>query len=122
MDIRQFVTFRTIVDERSYTNAAVKLGYTQSTITAHIQALEEGLGGEVNLPNEKSRQSERGIENRCARIVDDLEIGTDFERVFDEISGCKTYFEQWNLRAKPKRLDERTCRCCFYGLDEVGVG
>lgn len=32
---------------RSYTNAAVKLGYTQSTITAHIQALEEGLGGEV---------------------------------------------------------------------------
>ncbi|MFS0562901.1 LysR family transcriptional regulator [Terribacillus sp. 179-K 1B1 HS] len=45
MEIRQFITFRTIVDVGSYTNAANKLGYTQSTITAHIQALEQQLGG-----------------------------------------------------------------------------
>lgn len=47
MEIRQFITFRTIVDVGSYTNAAAKLGYTQSTITAHIQALEQQLGGPV---------------------------------------------------------------------------
>ncbi|PAD21480.1 LysR family transcriptional regulator [Terribacillus saccharophilus] len=47
MEIRQFITFRTIVDVGSYTNAAAKLGYTQSTITAHIQALERQLGGPV---------------------------------------------------------------------------
>lgn len=47
MDIRHFLTFRTIVDVGSYTNAAKKLGYTQSTITSHIQALEREIGGEL---------------------------------------------------------------------------
>ncbi|GAA3333432.1 hypothetical protein GCM10020331_097440 [Ectobacillus funiculus] len=42
MEIRHLITFRTIVDVGSYTNAAIKLGYTQSTITSHIQALEKG--------------------------------------------------------------------------------
>lgn len=47
MEIRQLITFRTIVDVGSYTNAAIKLGYTQSTITSHIQALEKEIGGEL---------------------------------------------------------------------------
>ncbi|MEM1505505.1 LysR family transcriptional regulator [Domibacillus sp. 8LH] len=47
MEIRQFITFRTIVDVGSYTNAALKLGYTQSTITSHIKALEKEMGGEL---------------------------------------------------------------------------
>lgn len=47
MEIRQLLTFRTIVDVGSYTNAAAKLGYTQSTITSHIQALEREIGGEL---------------------------------------------------------------------------
>ncbi|MFB9759395.1 LysR family transcriptional regulator [Ectobacillus funiculus] len=47
MEIRHLITFRTIVDVGSYTNAAIKLGYTQSTITSHIQALEKEIGGEL---------------------------------------------------------------------------
>lgn len=47
MEIRQLVTFQTIVEVGSYTEAASKLGYTQSTITSHIQALEEEIGGEI---------------------------------------------------------------------------
>lgn len=47
MEIRQFTTFRTIIDVGSYTNAALKLGYTQSTITSHIKALEREVGGEL---------------------------------------------------------------------------
>ncbi|WP_445505536.1 LysR family transcriptional regulator [Niallia sp. 03091] len=47
MEIRQLITFRTIVDVGSYTNAAIKLGYTQSTITSHIKALEREIGGEL---------------------------------------------------------------------------
>ncbi|UPK46872.1 LysR family transcriptional regulator [Paenibacillus pabuli] len=47
MEIRQLVTFQTIVEIGSYTGAAAQLGYTQSTITAHIQSLEEEIGGEL---------------------------------------------------------------------------
>ncbi|KIO59835.1 hypothetical protein B4143_2564 [Bacillus subtilis] len=45
MEIRHLITFQTIVKKGSYTGAASKLGYTQSTITTHIQALEQEIGG-----------------------------------------------------------------------------
>ncbi|MEK4066634.1 LysR family transcriptional regulator [Peribacillus sp. FSL R5-0717] len=47
MEIRHLKTFQTIVEIGSYTKAASKLGYTQSTITSHIQALEHEIGGEL---------------------------------------------------------------------------
>ncbi|WP_404452037.1 LysR family transcriptional regulator [Virgibacillus necropolis] len=47
MEIRHLITFQTIVEVGSYTGAASKLGYTQSTITSHIQALEHDIGGEL---------------------------------------------------------------------------
>lgn len=45
MEIRHLITFQAIVEIGSYTGAAAKLGYTQSTITSHIQALEHEIGG-----------------------------------------------------------------------------
>ncbi|MYL20571.1 LysR family transcriptional regulator [Halobacillus litoralis] len=45
MEIRHLVTFQAILETGSYTGAAVNLGYTQSTLTAHIQALESEIGG-----------------------------------------------------------------------------
>ncbi|MCY8515941.1 LysR family transcriptional regulator [Bacillus atrophaeus] len=47
MEIRHLITFLAIVETGSYTGAASKLGYTQSTITTHIQALEHEIGGEL---------------------------------------------------------------------------
>ncbi len=47
MEIRHLITFMTIVEIGSYTRAALQLGYTQSTITSHIQALEHEIGGEL---------------------------------------------------------------------------
>ncbi|MDY8165832.1 LysR family transcriptional regulator [Bacillus thuringiensis] len=44
MEIRHFVTFKKIIETGSFTQAAECLGYTQSTVTSHIQALEEHLG------------------------------------------------------------------------------
>ncbi|NIL29938.1 LysR family transcriptional regulator [Bacillus thuringiensis] len=44
MEIRHFVTFKKIIETGSFTQAAEHLGYTQSTVTSHIQALEEHLG------------------------------------------------------------------------------
>lgn len=47
MEIRHLLTFLTIVEIGSYTGAASQLGYTQSTITSHIQTLEQEIGGEL---------------------------------------------------------------------------
>ncbi|MGG2085486.1 LysR family transcriptional regulator [Priestia aryabhattai] len=45
MEIRHFVTFKKVIETGSFTQAAEHLGYTQSTVTTHIQALEEHLEG-----------------------------------------------------------------------------
>lgn len=44
MEIRHFVTFNKVIETGSFTQAAEQLGYTQSTVTSHMQALEEHLG------------------------------------------------------------------------------
>lgn len=44
MELRNLKTFKVIADVGGFTRAAEHLGYAQSTITAHIQALEEELG------------------------------------------------------------------------------
>jgi DNA-binding transcriptional LysR family regulator len=38
MEIRHFVTFKKVIESGSFTQAADHLGYTQSTVTSHIQA------------------------------------------------------------------------------------
>lgn len=44
MELRHLTTFQTVVKEGSFLRAAEKLQYAQSTITLHIQQLEEELG------------------------------------------------------------------------------
>ncbi|WP_028403289.1 LysR family transcriptional regulator [Ectobacillus panaciterrae] len=44
MEIRHLITLKAIVDMGGFTRAATHLGYAQSTVTAHIQALEQELG------------------------------------------------------------------------------
>ncbi|MBJ8052909.1 LysR family transcriptional regulator [Bacillus cereus] len=44
MEIRHLKTFKTIVELGGYTRAADYLGYAQSTITGHIQAMEQEMG------------------------------------------------------------------------------
>lgn len=44
MELKTLRTFQTVVDQGSYQRAADRLGYTQSTVTVHIQQLEEELG------------------------------------------------------------------------------
>ena len=43
MEIRHFITFQKVIETGSFTQAAEHLSYTQSTVTADIQALEEYL-------------------------------------------------------------------------------
>jgi len=44
MDLKELITFRTIIDEGTFSKAAEKLHYAQSTITNQIQRLEKELG------------------------------------------------------------------------------
>jgi len=44
MEMRHLQTFMTIVELYGFTKAAEYLGYAQSTITSHIQLLEEEIG------------------------------------------------------------------------------
>ena len=43
MELRQLVTFKTIVDSGGFKKAAEKLGYAQSSITSHVKELETEL-------------------------------------------------------------------------------
>ena len=44
MEIRQLSTFRVVAQTLSFSRTAASLNYAQSTVSAQIQALEEGLG------------------------------------------------------------------------------
>lgn len=44
MEIRQLRTFMSIVTLGSFSEASKQLGYTQSSVTSHIQLLEKELG------------------------------------------------------------------------------
>lgn len=53
MEIKEFITLKTIVETGSFTKASEKLHYAQSTITSHIKTLEEEFGNEIFERNGK---------------------------------------------------------------------
>lgn len=61
MDLRRFLTFRTVVEEGSFVRAAHKLCCTQSTVTFHIQQLEQDLSLQLfEKIGRRMRLTERG--------------------------------------------------------------
>jgi len=47
LDLMKLETFRTVASTRSFTRAGAQLGYSQSTVTAHIQSLEREVGASL---------------------------------------------------------------------------
>ena len=43
MELKYLRTFKTIIDEGSFQNAAERLNFSQSTVTFQIQQLEQSL-------------------------------------------------------------------------------
>src|SRR5262249_62124985 len=76
MDLRHLVTFETILREGSFGKAARAQGYSQSTVTLHVQELEEELG--LALFHRRGRAtllSEAGaaLAEQCRPILTGLE-------------------------------------------------
>jgi len=70
MEIRNFITFKKIIETGSFTKTSEELGYAQSTITAHIQAIEDYLSGQVFdrigrqvILTDLGRQLEKQVDN-----------------------------------------------------------
>ncbi|GAJ25645.1 transcriptional regulator [Liquorilactobacillus sucicola DSM 21376 = JCM 15457] len=47
MDINELVTFKTVVEKKSFSAAADFLGYSQPNVTKHIKKIEEAVGFEL---------------------------------------------------------------------------
>lgn len=47
MELRNLKTFLVVADCRGFTRAGEQLGYTQSTVTNHVRALEEAVGNRL---------------------------------------------------------------------------
>lgn len=47
MFLKKLKTFQVVAEERNFSQAAIKLNYTQSTVSKHIQSLEEELNTEL---------------------------------------------------------------------------
>lgn len=72
MDLRHLITYVKVVECSSFTRAAEALGYTQSSITAHLQLLEADLG--VSLLDRQGRtfkltEAGRGIYEGAVEIL-----------------------------------------------------
>ena len=72
MDLKYLNTFRTIIEEGSFSKAADKLNYTQSTITFQIGQLEqelsawlfEKIGRRMSAPDCPNQRPASGVCNR----------------------------------------------------------
>ncbi|MEC0227388.1 LysR family transcriptional regulator [Paenibacillus alba] len=60
LDGRSMKTFITVMEEKSFSKAALKLGYVQSTVTMHIHQLEQTMGQPL------FRRLPRGVELTAA--------------------------------------------------------
>lgn len=56
LDLLKLESFRMVANTRSFTRAAAELGYSQSSVTAHVQALERELGAPLIERSRFSRE------------------------------------------------------------------
>lgn len=70
MDVKELITFRTIVREGTFSKAAAKLHYAQSTVTNQVQRLEKELGLQLFKRGWDAELTEAG--RRYAEEVDKL--------------------------------------------------
>lgn len=107
MEIRQLKTFITIVKLGSFSQAAQFLGYTQSTVTTHIQLLEKELDTAL-----------------FERFGHQLMLTTDGERLYDYAEqiakladDAKNEFENFEAPRGPVVIGMPESLCMYYLTD-----
>src|SRR5216117_1031860 len=93
MDLRHLTTFRTVANLMSFSRAATSLDYAQSTITLHIQSLEDELGVPLfNRIGKKIELTEAGhrllrYSERLLDLAEETVAGVSGQ---DDVSGTLT--------------------------------
>lgn len=138
MELKYLNTFRTIVETGSFTGAAEKLNYTQSTITFQIRQLEQELSvrlfektgrrmvltkaGEHLVPYVDevlcSLEKLRSFENDLSKCREDLQIGVGETLLCYQLPGI---LREFHHRAPNARLFLRSMNC-FDIRDELCSG
>jgi DNA-binding transcriptional LysR family regulator len=100
MDTRQLAAFCTVVERRSFSQAAERLGVTQPAVSLQIRALEKRLGtqlldrsGRRVEPTEAGRRLYRGAQRMLAleeQLVSDVASTTEGELAGDLVLGAST--------------------------------
>lgn len=60
MDIKELITFKTVVEQKSFSAAADFLGYSQPNVTKHIKKIEEYVGFELFVRGWSSSLTRQG--------------------------------------------------------------
>jgi DNA-binding transcriptional LysR family regulator len=100
MDTRQLVAFCSVVERRSFSQAAERLGVTQPAVSLQVRALEKRLGtqlldrsGRRVEPTEAGWRLYRGAQRMLAledQIVSDVAATTEGELAGDLVLGAST--------------------------------
>jgi len=100
MDTRQLAAFCAVVERRSFSQAAERLGVTQPAVSLQIRALEKRLGtqlldrsGRRVEPTEAGRRLYRGAQRMLAleeQLVSDVASTTEGELAGDLVLGAST--------------------------------
>ena len=90
MDLRNLITFKTILEEGSFQRAAQKLNYTQSTVSVQVQQLEQEL--QLKLFERIGRRMKltdggQQILPQVNQILEAADVIKNFGRPADDISG-----------------------------------
>ncbi len=91
MDIRNFKTFKRIVEEGSFSKAAQSLGYAQSTVTFHIQSIEEYY--------------QKPLFNRIGKNIELTEFGQSLTSHIDSLLNTYDILENYSMKEnKPQGM------------------
>ena len=72
LELRQLETFRVLATTKNFTRTAAELGYSQSSITTHINALEKELGAALVVRRRFSKPILTDIGRRTLEYADQI--------------------------------------------------
>ena len=115
MDLRQLLTFRTVVDKGSFSQAAEELEISQPAVSFQIRALEESLGHRLlDRSGRRVTVTEAGeVVYRDARRM--IGLAAELEREMGEIGTTRRRAGScWARPPAPARCCCRACSASFH--------